>query len=241
MLIGIFQDLHANLPALQKALEIFQQQQCSEIYHVGDLIGIGPYPREVMKLATSTPNMKFIMGNHDYWYAYGLPDPIPTYMNAEEVAHHLWTHAQLEEEYKTLVQEWPFTIELEVGDTQTLTFQHYGIDQEKNWFKPILKKPDPDDLDLLFEGRHADFVFYGHHHAAHDAISNCRYVNLGSAGCYDRAEVRLGLLEVSGSQLALKKYSIPYDDNGLMEAFEKREVPARAFIKSTFITRSDID
>lgn len=89
MNIGIFQDLHANLPALKKALEVFRDHQCSRIYHVGDLIGIGPYPKEVIDMALSIPEMEFIMGNHDHWYTYGLPQPIPDYMNGEEVAHHM--------------------------------------------------------------------------------------------------------------------------------------------------------
>jgi len=75
MKIGIFQDIHANLPALKKAVEIFKAQQCSKIYHVGDLIGLGPYPKEVFDFAQSIDEIEFIMGNHDHWFAFGLPFP----------------------------------------------------------------------------------------------------------------------------------------------------------------------
>jgi predicted phosphodiesterase len=70
MKIGIFQDIHSNLPAFEKGVEFFTERKCSSIFHVGDLIGIGPYPKETVEMANSIKNMKFIMGNHDYWYAY---------------------------------------------------------------------------------------------------------------------------------------------------------------------------
>jgi len=74
MKIGIFQDIHANLLALKKAIEVCKEQQCSKIYHVGDLIGLGPYPKEVFDLANSIDEMEFIMGNHDHWFAFVLLD-----------------------------------------------------------------------------------------------------------------------------------------------------------------------
>ena len=50
MRIGIFTDIHANLPALQKALDVFEKKHCDQIIHIGDLVGIGPYPKECMQL-----------------------------------------------------------------------------------------------------------------------------------------------------------------------------------------------
>jgi len=109
MKIGIFTDLHANLSALKKALEIFQKEKCDTIVHVGDLIGIGPYPKECMELAIQQSNMTFVMGNHDYWYGFGLPNPIPKYMSDEEVAHQNWTHHQIGTAYKDKVKLWKFS------------------------------------------------------------------------------------------------------------------------------------
>ena len=59
MKIGIFQDVHANLPAFDKAVRFFREQECDVIYHVGDLIGIGPHPREVMEQAMAISNMRY--------------------------------------------------------------------------------------------------------------------------------------------------------------------------------------
>lgn len=238
MKIGIFQDIHANLPAFRKAIEKFDEHNCSKIYHVGDLIGIGPYPKEVMELATSMEDIEFIMGNHDYWYAFGLPDSNEYGMSDEEVEHQEWTHHQVGVEYRSLAQDWKFVKDVELHNGMSITFQHYGYNEKKNWFKSYIKYPDADSLDQLFDGINSEVIFYGHHHESSDITGNCRYVNLGSAGCHNIPEVRVGILEISDDGIELEKLSVHYDDNGLMEEFENRNVPARDFIKKSFITRS---
>ena len=234
--IGIFQDVHANLPALKKAISVFKHYQCSKIYHVGDLIGIGPFPREVMDLAISIEEMEFIMGNHDYWYAFGLPNPIPSYMNKEEVEHHQWTHQQIGDAYKEIVQNWPFTKKLTLSDDLHIAFQHYGIDEASNWFKPFVKQPNGDDLNRMFNDSQSDMIFYGHDHNSSDISGNCRYINLGSAGCFNKPAVRIAILEIANSNPKLEKLSMPYSDEGFMDTFEIRQVPAKDFIKKNLIT-----
>jgi predicted phosphodiesterase len=235
--IGIFQDVHANLPAFKKALEVFDQQGCERLYHVGDLIGIGPYPKEVLELAISTQNLTLIMGNHDYWFAFGIPDPRPSYMSMEELEHQQWVHSQIGNAYRGLVQKWRFVEELFIDEHHKISFAHYGYDANKNWFKSFVKEPNQDKMDVLFQEFDSKMIFYGHNHHPSDITGKARYVNLGSAGCHHKPEVRLGILETGFNLLDLKKLSVPYNDNGLMEAFEIKKVPARAFITKTFITR----
>jgi len=237
MKIGVFQDVHANLPAFNKAIEIFRAHNCSTIYHVGDLIGIGPHPKEVFEAAIGVEEMEFIMGNHDYWFAFGLPQPQPKWMSDEELEHQKWNHLQIGEKHRPIAQAWKFIVELPLSNNRKISFLHYGYDEKTNWFKQHIQYPTTEDLNKLFEGITSDFIFYGHNHLASDFSGHARFVNLGSAGCYHKPEVRLGILEVTDDQLTLEKLSVAYDDNGLMEDFERRKVPARAFITSNFITR----
>ena len=151
MKIGIFQDIHANLPAFKKGIEFFTKHECDLIFHVGDLIGIGPYPKETVEIASSIKKMRFIMGNHDYWYAHGLAKSAPDYMNEEEVLHHQWTHQQIGDKYKAFFKEWKFADELRFGDDRKVTFQHYGFDVKQQWFKSHIKFPTAQDLDELFK------------------------------------------------------------------------------------------
>lgn len=236
MKIGIFQDLHANLPALKKAIEIFTEYECTKIIHVGDLIGIGPYPKECLELALSIKEMEFIMGNHDYLYPYGIPKSI----SEEEKIHQEWTHRQIGDSYKNNIKLWPFVKELKLSNNRIITFQHYGIDEKTNWFKEHIENPNAADLNEMFTGINSDIIFYGHNHVASDVNGNSRYVNLGSAGCFNKAEVRIGIMDVLDIELNLLKLSVPYDDDGFMEAFEIRNVPAREFIKKNFVSRNQV-
>ncbi len=237
MKVGVFQDVHANLPAFQKAIEIFREHGCDRIYHVGDLIAIGPYPREVMDSALEVENLKFIMGNHDYWYAFGIPNPIPSWMSKGEVEHQDWTHLQLGSGRKSLVREWKFREDLSTRSGVKITFMHYAFDNESQWFKGHIMRPTREEADQLFDNVEADYIFYGHNHLASDIKGRSHYINLGSAGCYNKAEVRLAIICSSEKGVSVEKIKAAYEDNGLIEAFERRKVPARDFITQNFMTR----
>jgi len=243
MKIGIFQDIHANLPALKKAIEVFKEQKFSSIYHVGDLIGLGPYPKEVFDLAHSVDEIEFIMGNHDHWFAFGLPPATAELMSkqfkSEEVnEHYKWTYEQVGEQSKNIVRKWAFTKEIKTAYGKSIIFQHYGYDKQTNWFKDFINKPTNKDLDELFKEVNADIIFYGHNHTASDIQGNSRYINLGSAGSYYKPEVRLGILDISQEKLDLEKFSVHYDDIDLLEEFERKQVPGRSIFKKAFINKA---
>ena len=71
--IVIISDVHANLPALEAALATIDAAGYDAIYHLGDAITIGPFPAECLDLLLDTSHMRFLMGNHDAWFAHGLP------------------------------------------------------------------------------------------------------------------------------------------------------------------------
>lgn len=88
--IAVISDVHGNLPALQAALKSITSKNCDAIYHLGDAVAIGPYPGECLKILLAHPNLKLVMGNHDQWFAYGLPTPVPDWMSKGEIIHHRW-------------------------------------------------------------------------------------------------------------------------------------------------------
>src|SRR5512141_2873035 len=110
MKIIISTDVHANLPALQAVLPVAQTEGYDLLLHLGDAVAIGPYPSETLDLLLSTPRIRFIKGNHDQWFAEGLPNPIPEWMSEGEVEHQHWTHAQVDPSLKRIVSEWPMII-----------------------------------------------------------------------------------------------------------------------------------
>ena len=111
MRIAVLTDVHANLPALQAALDAIHRAGCEAIYHTGDAIAIGPHPAECLDLLLSTPNLHLTMGNHDAWFVQGLPQPRPSWMDDGEVEHHHWVYAQLDPDLKRVIAGWPWVIQ----------------------------------------------------------------------------------------------------------------------------------
>ncbi len=236
MKIAVFTDVHANLPALQAALGAIRAEGCDAIYHTGDAIAIGPYPSECMDLLLSIPNVCMIMGNHDAWFAHGLPNPPPSWVDNGEALHQHWVHSSLDPSLRSVVARWPYVVQEQFAGVR-VTFLHHALNASASGFAPSLRDPSPGDLDAIFVPYRADVLFYGHNHHASDFYSldgQTRYVNPGSLGCYAEAVARFVLLECNKGHYKLKKHAVRYDDTALFETFERREVPEREFICQTF-------
>ena len=233
MKIVVFTDVHGNLPALQAALQAIRREGCDAIFHTGDSIGIGPYPAECLELLLDTPRMHLIMGNHDAWFAYGLPDPQPSWMSDGEVKHQQWVHSCIDTSLRTMVGEWPYLVQ-DIFEDIRVSFLHYGLTESQRDFVPIIRDPEPADLDELFSNPDSDIVFYGHHHPNSDIASKARYVNPGSLGCHTEPVARFAVLECRQNRYELEVRRISYDDSTLFLEFEKRKVPEREFIIRAF-------
>jgi predicted phosphodiesterase len=86
---ALISDIHSNLESLEAVLADIQSQGITEIFCLGDLVGYGPNPREVIDEV-----MKFkvcLLGNHDQG---ALFDPEGFNSGAERAI--FWTRSQLE-------------------------------------------------------------------------------------------------------------------------------------------------
>ena len=233
MKIAVMTDVHGNLPALQAALEAIQRERCDAIHHTGDAIAIGPHPAECLDLLLSMPNIHMTMGNHEMWFVYGLPEPRPSWMSDGEVEHQNWVHAQLTSSMGAAIAQWPYVIEREYEDVR-MTFLHYEPADSLSGFAPGILRPSSKELDTTFAQRETDVVFYGHTHVAWDVNGRVRYINPGSLGCHTEPLARFVVLEPANGNYTVEKRAVWYDDAPLFEAFERRQVPDRAFICQAF-------
>ncbi|MFA6568409.1 MAG: metallophosphoesterase family protein [Victivallales bacterium] len=64
MRYAIVSDLHANRPALKSVLADIASSNIDEIICLGDIVGYGPNPAEVLEIAYSKIH-HFVLGNHD--------------------------------------------------------------------------------------------------------------------------------------------------------------------------------
>lgn len=236
--IGIITDAHANFPALEAALRALDQEGCDSVVHTGDAIGIGPHPAECLEVLLNRPNTQLLIGNHDEWFAFGLPDPQPAWMSDEEVKHQRWTHAQLTAGMREEVAKWPYFLELAVESIRAV-FCHYPRIPDGSGFASIVRDAAPAAFDQLFGVHQSDLYFYGHHHPTSDMSGQERYVNPGALGCSTIPHARFAVLSVlDDGSWNVQLHAAGYDPTDLFRDFERREVPARATILRAFFGQS---
>lgn len=64
MIIGVLSDIHGNLEAFSAVVNDLEQRNVDEVIILGDLIGYGPDPEEVVQLCISQ-SYSSVLGNHE--------------------------------------------------------------------------------------------------------------------------------------------------------------------------------
>jgi predicted phosphodiesterase len=232
--LGVITDAHGNLPATQAILDRLAEARCAQIFHLGDAIGMGPHPSEVVSLLADR-GVVCLMGNHDELLVRGLPEPVLGWMSEGEAAHHRWVHAQLTDAQRRRVGRWPYEATTRVGRT-TVTLVHYARTARAE-FHPVADAGASHFAELFGE-LPGELILFGHDHRSHDITSaGRRFVDPGSVGCHDRSIARGVILEAHPNGARVSKLAVPYDDRQLLAAFEHRRVPDRALILRTFMRR----
>lgn len=230
--IGVFTDVHGNLPALLAGLNFLDKQHCDYIYHTGDAIGFGPFSRECVEMITNLPNIHAIMGNHEQYFIYGIPCSV---RDLEKV-HHRWVNSTVRP-LRDVISKLKYVEYLTVNDTR-IAFMHYGMLNE-NKFNRIIEKPNGNNLDILFNNIDADIIFYGHNHESSDIIGKKRYINPGSMGCSRDSYARLIIIEFNSRKYKITKHKILYDKSNLFKQLNERDVPGKEYIAEAFFGLSN--
>ena len=90
---AIVSDVHSNIEALEAVLDDIHENECEEILCLGDLLGYGPSPRQVLKIAMDLFEFT-LMGNHEEGILYQ-----PVGFNWKAEASAWWTKDQLKSPY----------------------------------------------------------------------------------------------------------------------------------------------
>ena len=236
--IAVFTDVHANLPALDAALKEIDRLGADVIYHTGDAIGIGPFPAECVDRLLSRSSTQLLMGNHDAWFAFGLPDESVPGMAKDEREHQCWVHAQLDPGLKKSVAAWPYSSSVRLEGLR-LDFLHYPLNETGAFRSP--QELTAENVAPLFQLPTSTLVFFGHDHRPWNVTGGTtHFVNPGSLGCSRDPIARFLILEVeAGGNWAISFRGAPYDPEPVYRALEDRRVPARDFIRRTFLPTDD--
>lgn len=91
MRLGIIAEIHANLPALESALEALRKEGVEQVMAIGDLVGYGPHPKQVIR-KLDKEGIPCVPGAADLRVAYALPSPAREGIAETTI---VWTREQL--------------------------------------------------------------------------------------------------------------------------------------------------
>ena len=200
--VAIFSDAHALLEPTLALLEDAHKKGITEIYSLGDNIGTGPNPREVLELLEEY-HVQSILGNHELYVVEGI-HPFEKHLSEtgsieEAVRNRNFTRGQLSDHQIHNIQLFPTSIELLMGEEKILLC-HTHLDYNTNY--PVI---DTNGYAMVLKG-HTHFEEIDH---------NIRTLRSSSFGKREIPKKAYYLIlterEKSGFQMDVCKVSYDYD------------------------------
>ena len=111
--IGVIADCHSMYEPTLAVLEDMRRRGITEIYSLGDNIGLGPNPVEVFDLLDEF-NVQSVAGNAEYYNTIGT-DAFP-YLTDARLESQLWTERKLGPERISNLREYPASRDLLLGN-----------------------------------------------------------------------------------------------------------------------------
>jgi diadenosine tetraphosphatase ApaH/serine/threonine PP2A family protein phosphatase len=157
MRIALLSDIHSNLQALEATLAHARQQQVQHFMVLGDLVGYGANPSEVVariQQLTEEEGAEVLQGNHD---TMAVQPPAESTTVGDATA--LWTHRQLSQAQRDWLQALPLT-----RQNGEVLFVHASADQPAQWNYVYDARAATASLDAASQWPGVRYVFGGHVH-----------------------------------------------------------------------------
>ena len=154
MKYAIFSDVHANIPALEAVLG--HAPADAALLHVGDLVGYGPQPNEVIERLAKVAGVR---GNHDEALLASEERFEALDFHVAAAYSVLWTRERLSAESFAYLAALPYTLTIDDADL-AFTLAH-GSPCEPNAFRYVLSNDDAMRATKHFR---TQVCFVGHSH-----------------------------------------------------------------------------
>jgi putative phosphoesterase len=239
MKIALLGDIHANLPALQAVLEHAALHDIGAIWNVGDLVGYGPYPNEVIQVLRSTDAVS-ICGNYDL-KVIAFPakkDKWRKSKRAEKYIAFKWAYENLTGTNRRYLSKLPEEVRLKAAGRRILLTHGSPASMDEHL------TPDTPLERLLDLGRlaHAEMVICGHSHQAFTRqAGDTWFINTGSVGRPGDGDPRAAyaIMDLNRKSFKVEHYRVEYDITAI--ASEIRRVGLPESFAEMFIRGYDLD
>jgi putative phosphoesterase len=180
--VAVITDIHANGPALDRALARIDELGIERVYCGGDLVGYGPHPNEVCALLEDR-DIPTIYGNYDYAIGRDLDDCGCAYRDPHDrqvgQLSVEWTLAHTNERSKRYLRRLPFDLRFELGERRIRLV--HGSPRKVNEY--LFEDKPPQTFERIARLAQADVLVFGHTHKPWvDERSGMLFVNCGSVG-----------------------------------------------------------
>lgn len=236
MKVGLIGDIHANLPALERVLEHARLQEVESIWNVGDFVGYGAYPDEVVKRLRKE-NVVSIVGNYDLkvlkfnkkmenWRSTKKPEKWFAFK---------WAYENLSKGSRKYLRSLPKELRFELSGRQFLLTHGSPESNEE----PLTPDTSQERLRELAKIGSADVIVCGHSHQPFiRRVDGVWFVNTGSVGRPDDGDPRTcyAVLQLGAHELHVQHYRLEYDLERAVEGIHTRDLP-EAFAQMLILGR----
>lgn len=218
MRLGVLSDIHANLPALEAALEALRAEGVDEVLVLGDLVGYGPHPKEVIALLWRE-GLPAIAGAWDLRVAYPLPVPLPEGLGKATLE---WTRSRLSEKELAYLRSLRLSHRRTYGDKRLVGFHGKPGRPEEH---PDLLGPAKEFLALLERYGAQVLLLGGRHLPLARRVGTGLLADPGSVGLSLSGEPGADALVLDTDTLEARFLKVPYDLGRLLFDLRAWDLP----------------
>jgi putative phosphoesterase len=229
--IALLGDVHANLPALEAVLAHAQTQGVEQLWNIGDFLGYGAFPDQVIKRMRKKEVVS-IIGNYDL-KVLNFPKKDKKWRKNKHPLKWLafkWAYEQLSRKNRKYLRSLPDQKYIVIGGRGFLLVHGSPVSNEE------LLLPDTPEVRLLelsqlvqeTHGAQVAAVICGHSHQAFTRqVAGIWFINTGSVGRPDDGDPRAAyaILEVLSDDLQVRHFRLAYDVKRAVDAIRENDLP----------------
>ncbi|AEX85010.1 phosphoesterase, MJ0936 family [Marinitoga piezophila KA3] len=183
MKIAFISDIHANLEAFESVLKDIEKKEINEIYCLGDIVGYGPNPNEVIEIIKNK-NIKCVRGNYDDAIGFEKESCGCAYNPGRETEvgdeSINWTIKNTSKENKKFLRELPLYMEFEKENLRFFLTHGSPFD---NLFEYIKPSDNAEKFIKISRYNNSEIFVFGHTHLMMAKHINGKVIlNPGSVG-----------------------------------------------------------
>ncbi len=235
MRVAVIGDVHANLPALEAVLAHARERDTEGIWNVGDFVGYGPFPEEVVQRLRGEFALSTI-GNFDRKVLrfkkrrskWRRSKPLEKFITFQ------WTYQQLSKKSRKYLRFLSREIRMRVQGRRIL-LTHNSPGSGKKYLTPDTPQ---ERLREITQQARADVLICGHAHQAFvRRVDEAWCINPGSVGRPGDGDPRASyaLLQFDADEIAVQHHRVAYDVEQTAAAIREHNLPeafARMFLQA---------